>query len=139
MSWARDERGQVTAFVVVITVALLALGGLVIDGGNALAAKRRAIDEADSAARAGAQALAAADYRGTGSLTPDPNAARQAALDYLARAGHTGQVTIQGDEVHVTVTIDEPTTLLGIVGIRDLTLTGSGQAHLVHGVTTQEP
>ena len=139
MRRTRDERGQVTAFVVVITVALLALGGLVIDGGNALAAKRRAIDEADGAARAGAQALAVSGYRGTGALAPDPTAARQAALDYLGRTGHTGQITIQGDEVHVTVTLDQPTTLLGILGIRDLTLTGSGQAHLVHGVTTQEP
>jgi Flp pilus assembly protein TadG len=139
MSRVRDERGQVTAFVVVIMVALLALGGLVIDGGNALAAKRRAIDEADGAARAGAEILAVPGYRTTGSLAPDPSAARQAALDYLARTGHTGQVTIQGDQVVVTVTIDQPTTLLGIVGIRDLTLTGNGQAHLVHGVTGQEP
>ena len=55
MTAPADERGQVTAFVVVIIVALLAMAGLVIDGGSALAAKRRAINEADSAARAPVQ------------------------------------------------------------------------------------
>lgn len=135
----RDERGQVTAFVVVIMVALIALGGLVIDGGNTLAAKRRVVDEADGAARAGAEALAVPGYRSTGTLIPDPTAASQAALDYLTRTGHTGQVRIVGDRVVVTVTVDEPTTILGILGIRTLTVTGTGQAHLSHGVTRGEP
>ena len=134
-----DQHGQVTAFVVVITVAVLALAGLVIDGGNALATKRQAIDEADSAARAGAEALAVAGYRTTGELTPDANAAATAARAFLARSGHTGDVHIDGDTVTVTVTIDEPTLILGIVGIHQLTLTGNGRAHLTHGVTGAEP
>jgi len=40
-----DERGQVTAFVVVITMALILCAGLVIDGGLTLAAKVQATDE----------------------------------------------------------------------------------------------
>jgi hypothetical protein len=134
-----DERGQVTAFVVVMMVALLALGGLVIDGGNALAAKRRAVDEADGAARAGAEALAVSDYRTSGSLDPDPGLAVEAARDYLARAGHDGAVRVEGGDVVVSVTIDEHTTILGIVGVRDLSMTGTGRAHLTHGVSQGEP
>src|SRR3546814_5744105 len=46
-----NERGSVTAFVVIMTSALLAMAGLVIDGGYALAAHRRAFNEAEAAAR----------------------------------------------------------------------------------------
>ena len=129
-----DEGGQVTGFIVVIVVALLALGGLVIDGGNTLAAKRRAIDDADGAARAGAQALDPAQYRTAGSLAPITAQAEQAAQRYLARSGHSGSARVEGDQIIVTVVIDQPTMLLRIVGVRSLTVTGTGAAHLVQGV-----
>ena len=129
-----DEAGQVTGFIVVIVVAVLALGGLVIDGGNTLAAKRRAIADADGAARAGAQALDPARYRTAGSLAPITTEAEQAAQQYLERAGHSGSARVEGDQIIVTVTIDQPTTLLRIVGVRSLTVTGTGAAHLVQGV-----
>jgi hypothetical protein len=131
---ARDEGGQVTAFVVIIVVALLALGGLVIDGGNALAAKRRAIDDADGAARAGAQALDPARYRTSGALEPVAPRAEQAALAYLSRAGHNGEVHVDGDQIIVTVVIDQPTSLLRIVGVRSMSVTGTGRARLIQGV-----
>ncbi|MGH8922355.1 MAG: pilus assembly protein TadG-related protein, partial [Actinomycetes bacterium] len=54
--WARDE-GRVSAFVVTVLVAILALAGLTLDGGLALADKVRANGQAEAAARAGAQAL----------------------------------------------------------------------------------
>jgi Flp pilus assembly protein TadG len=135
----RDESGQVTAFVVVFFVALVALAGLVIDGGEALAAKRRAIDEAASAARAGAQAVNVDVYRSTGSLSLDPVAARDAALAYLARTGDTGTVSVVGDTVTVTVRVSHDLTLLPVVGLRRLTLTGTGTAHVVHGIDRAEP
>ena len=48
----RDEkRRTVTAFVASFTIALIAVGGLVVDGGYILAARQRAYDEADAAAR----------------------------------------------------------------------------------------
>ena len=134
-----DEGGQVTAFIVVIVVAVIALGGLVIDGGNTLAAKRRAIDDADGAARAGAQALDPARYRTAGSVAPVTAEAQQAAQQYLTRTGHSGQARVEGDRIIVTVVIDQPTTLLRIVGVRSLTVTGTGAAHLVQGVTQGGP
>ena len=139
MSAPADERGQVTAFVAVIMVALLAMAGLVIDGGSALAAKRRAINEADSAARAGSQALAIRSYRSTGSLGPDPDAAIAAARAYLAHTADSGDVVIRGDQVVVTVHTDQRMTILGMVGVRTMTLTGTGQAHLTRGVEAAEP
>jgi len=67
----REESGQVTAFVVVFVAALLLMAGLVIDGGLALAAQVRAIDEAQAAARAGAQSLDLRAYRASNAVVLD--------------------------------------------------------------------
>lgn len=124
----RDEHGRVTAFVVVLTSGCLFFAGLVFDGGLALAAKTRAIAHAQEAARAGAQELDLATYRATGMFRPDPGPAQAAAQRYLAAVGATGAVTITGNTVHVTVTATEPTQLLGLLGIGEITVTGHGQA-----------
>jgi Flp pilus assembly protein TadG len=131
----REESGQVTAFVVVFAAALLLMAGLVIDGGLALAAKVRAIDEAQAAARAGAQALDLRSYRLSNSVVLDPARAASAARAYLAATGDSGQVRVSGDRVFVTVRIAQPTQILGLVGLHELTVTGSGAATAVRGVT----
>ena len=99
----RDEEGMVTAFVVVFTFALLLLAGLVIDGGLTLAARVQAINEAQAAARAGAEAINIPLFRSTGQIVLDPAQANQAAESYLAATGHTGTVQVNGDDVDVTV------------------------------------
>jgi len=134
----RDQAGQVTVFVVVVFVALLAVAGLVIDGGRALAARRRAIDEAEAAARAGAQALSIDAYRSSATVTLDPTAARAAALGYVAATGDTGQVTISGGQITVTVQVHQRVTILGIAGVGTMTLNGTGSAQLIRGVQTPE-
>src|SRR6266508_782836 len=93
---ARGARGQVTAFVVIIVLALWLFAGLVIDGGLTLAAKRRAINEAEAAARAGAQAIAIGTFRTSGQVMLDPVGARVAARAYLAATGHPGTVHVTG-------------------------------------------
>ena len=122
------ESGMVTAFVVVFTLALLVMAGLVLDGGLALAAKVQAIDDAQAAARAGAQAIDIPLYRATGQITLDPEAATADAEAYLADAGHTGTVAVNGEQVTVTVTISQPTQLLSLAGVGHITVTGSGSA-----------
>jgi Flp pilus assembly protein TadG len=135
----RDEHGQVTAFVVTIFLALLLLAGLVIDGGLALAAKRRAINEAEAAARAGAQAIAIPTFRTSGNITLDPASARTAAHAYLAAAGHSGTVRVVGERVTVTVQITQQLQILGLAGLGHLTVTGQGTAVPEHGVEQAEP
>ena len=122
------ESGMVTAFVVVFTLALLVMAGLVLDGGLALSAKVQAIDDAQAAARAGAQAIDIPLYRSTGQITLDAQAAVADAESYLAQAGHTGTVAVDGDQVTVTVTISKPTQILSLVGIARLTESGTGTA-----------
>lgn len=136
--WAGDE-GQISAFVLTLLVAILALAGLTLDGGLALAAKIRATGHAESAARAGAQALDLGAYRATGAVRLVPAHATAQARTYLATVGTTGTVTVTGDTVTVTVTATQPTQLLGLVGIRALSVHGSASAHPQRGVLTIEP
>jgi hypothetical protein len=65
---AAGDSGQITAFVVVMATALVLLAGLVLDGGLTLAARGRALNLAQEAARAGAQGINLAVYRQTGDL-----------------------------------------------------------------------
>ena len=95
---------MVTAFVVIFTLALLAMAGLVFDGGLALSAKVRAIDDAQAAARAGAQAIDIPLYRQSGTITLDSAQAVADAQGFLAAAGEHGTVTVTGETVDVTVT-----------------------------------
>ena len=127
------ESGMVTAFVVIFTLALLLMAGLVVDGGLALAAKAQAIDDAQAAARAGAQAIDIPTYRATGQITLDPAQATADAQHYLAAAGHTGTVSVNGEQVTVTVTISQPTQILDLAGIDHLTETGTGTATAEQG------
>jgi hypothetical protein len=122
------ESGMVTAFVVIFTAALLLMAGLALDGGLALSARVRAIDDAQAAARAGAQAIDIPTYRATGQITLDPNQATADAQRYLAAAGNTGTVAVNGNQVTVTVTITQPTQILDVAGINHFTETGTGSA-----------
>lgn len=128
MRLVRDDAGQVTAFVVIVTTACLLFAGLVLDGGLALAAKTTAIGQAEQAARAGAQELDLMAYRAGEPARLDPAGARAAAMHYLRRVGADGTVTATPASVTVTVTRRQPTRLLAAIGIGELTVTGIGRA-----------
>jgi Flp pilus assembly protein TadG len=130
-----DQDGRVTAFVVIIVTAILLFAGLVLDGGLALAAKVRALGEAQEAARAGAQEIDLAAYRADGTLRLAPQQASAAARNYLAAAGHTGTVSVAGNTVNVTVTVSQSTHLLRLVGLGSITVTGTGQAQPQRGIS----
>jgi hypothetical protein len=133
-----DERGQVTAFVTILVVALLASAGLVLDGGRLLAERREMRDLANGAARAGAQAVSVDGLRGSSSAPLDPIAARAAAADYLRAAGETGRVTVDGGVVHVVVRGEVRLLLLQVVGMHDREVVGAGEARLARGVSEEE-
>nr|WP_221472712.1 hypothetical protein [Amycolatopsis umgeniensis] len=137
--WWSAEEGRVTAFVLALLIGLLALTGLSLDGGLALASKIRAGGQAESAARAGAQALDLAAYRANGTVRIDPARARDLAQRYLASVGATGTVAVAGDTVTVKVTATYQTQLLSLAGIDDIHTHGRGAAHPQRGVTGIEP
>lgn len=134
----RSDEGSITPFVVVITAALLAMAGLVVDGGFALAARQDATATAEQAARAGADALARADAQRGGPLRLNPAAARAAAEGYLATNGHSGHATVAGDTVTVTVTVSRTTAILSAFGIDTLTATSTASARGISGIDREE-
>jgi hypothetical protein len=124
----QGDDGTVTAFTVILTTALLACAGLVLDGGLALAARVRAVTLAQEAARAGAQELDLTAYRTHGTLILRPDAADATAHAYLAAAGATGQVTTTGSTVTIAVQADQPSRLLQLFGVHTLHVTGHATA-----------
>jgi len=133
------DAGSITLFVAVLGLAVLLVAGLVYDGGNKLTGARKADSIAQQAARAGADQVNVASLR-TQHPGTDATAAAAAAQAYLQQAGVTGTATAQGpNAVHVTVTISQPTAVLGLLGIDDTTVTGQATATLEHGIVTEEP
>jgi hypothetical protein len=129
----RGERGQVIAFLVAVTAGFIAIAGLVDDGGRALSGRVRALDQAQAAARAGAQQINVTLLRQDGSVELDAPAAVQAADQYLATVGDAGVVTVSGNSIHVTVTVNVPTQILGAFGVTNLTVSAQGAATAEQG------
>jgi Flp pilus assembly protein TadG len=133
------EAGSVTAMVAILTIGLLLLVGLVYDGGRILTAKRRAINTAEQAARAGAQEVSIASVRAGGRHRLDPPAAQAAALAYLSQAGYSGTARVRADAIDVDVAWSQPTIILHLTGTGTPGGTVSASARSVHGVTSEEP
>jgi Flp pilus assembly protein TadG len=131
---SREERGAVTAFVVGFMLALLLLAGLVVDGGNVLAARREAANVAEAAARAGAQALDTRAARTSSGAPLDSDVAQTRAKNYLSQHGYQGSVSVQTNVVLVSVTITRPTWLLNLAGIANVTVHGRGESRGLRGI-----
>lgn len=127
------QDGFVTVFTVIIVAALLVLAGLVFDGGRAMDGRVTALDEAQEAARAGAQQIDLPTFRATGTAILNDNAAITAAENYIAATGDTGTATVAGDTVTVTVTHIEPTQILSMIGIGSLTENATATATAEQG------
>ncbi|MGA5305925.1 pilus assembly protein TadG-related protein [Nucisporomicrobium flavum] len=137
--WVRDrtggaDAGEVTPFVVLLSVVLVAVAGLVLDAGLAISAKVQALDVAQSAARAGAQQLDLYAYRTQGVTRLDIGRAASAARAWLAAAGVPGDASATATTVTVTVQRDSRTQILQILGVRNLHVSASATATAVQGV-----
>jgi Tfp pilus assembly protein PilX len=137
-STVRADTGSVSAFVVLLMVAVMALLGLVVDGGIAMTARQSAFDEAEQAARAGAGAVSVSALR-SGSLQIDSDAAVSAAEAFTVAAGHPGVATVSDGIVRVQIRYRIQTQVLGIVGISSLPVAASATAVDEEGVTEGSP
>ena len=143
---AAPERGSIAPAVPLLAMALLLLGGLVIDASRQLNARGRAVAYAEEAARAGAGAVDLGQVQLT--LLPAEAMARAAsycaeveAEDPSAACTPVGIEPVDATDprplvvrVHAEVRI--PATLLGIVGVSELRASGDGRARPLEGVTT---
>jgi putative Flp pilus-assembly TadE/G-like protein len=129
-----SDRGSITAFAVLLLVAVFVLMGMVLDGGTEVSAHQSAADEAEQAARAGAGALSIDALR-SGSVQLDDGQAIAVAEAFTAASGHPGMATVTGQTVTVVVQYRVSTAILGIVGITSLPVTASASAVDVSGVS----
>lgn len=133
-SWAlrllrrlRCERGDSAVALLVIVPTLLLLVGLVIDGAGKIQAQEQATAIAQSAARAAANAGATPGSGGSDVASINPGAARQAAQQFLAASGASGEAQTTGAQVQVTARVSYQPKFLPI---GPLTGQGQGSAEL---------
>ena len=119
--------------MLLVLVGLVALLGLVVDGGAALTARQAAEVEAEQAARAGAGAVSVDALR-SGYVRIDPAAAVAAAEAFTVAAGHPGSASVAGGVVTVRITYQVPTDILGVIGIDRLRVSAVASAVDVNGV-----
>lgn len=127
----RDERGQSLSLLVAIaSLGLIVMVGLVVDGGQQVAAARQCQTAAAAAARAGAEAGAA--DRVAGRSAP-PGKALSAAQRALAVTGTDGSASITpgGQQIRVQTRASRPTYFLSLIGIGQVSATGQAEADLV--------
>lgn len=131
------ERGSLSLMIVVLFVALVALTGIVVDGGAKLTGDEDAVAVAQEAARAAATSVDASQAYSTGAFVVDQQQALAAARSYLAAAGYTQySIAAQGpDAIQVSVRISEPTRFLSLIGVDSFTCTGTATASLIASVT----
>jgi Flp pilus assembly protein TadG len=133
------ERGALTLMLAVMFVGLLALAGLVVDGGAKLDAAENANAIAQEAARAGAGMVNQNNVYAHGTFTVDQSQALAAAQAYLASVasqGFTGRAyPVGNDSIRVNVVVTQPTKILSIIGIDTVGGHGSATASLEAGVT----
>lgn len=108
----RRDQGTVTAFVAVVSFALVMVAGMVYDGGQILAGQARARDVAANAARAGAQEIDLDALRDGGTVALNPERAIEAAEQYLLEVGVAGRATVVDDQISVEVSITVPMLIL---------------------------
>ena len=121
-----------TAFVVVMAAAFLVGAGLVIDGGLALAGKTTAMDEAQQAARTAA--MAQQPLR-DGQIVVDTGPALTRAQAYITATGDSGTVTLHGTLIHAHVVHRQPTRILGLFGVGEITVAADATARIESGVS----
>lgn len=133
----RDQTGVITVFFALMTVALLLIVGCVVDFGRALADQRLAAVEAEEAARVGAGQVSVQMLR-QGSVQLNDEAAIEDARSFTIAAGHPGSVSVRNGVVNVRIVESVPTTILNIVHVSEITVTASGSAIDVEGISKQD-
>jgi len=132
---SRDERGSAAAFVVGMTITLVVVAGLVVDGGGALNARMTLADDVEAAAVAGAQATDELRLRGPErDLVIDHAEAKQRALEVLAGRGYERIVVVATDDyVRVTAHDTVQTKMLLLIGYNqfDIEATATSEAEIL--------
>lgn len=126
----RDEDGSMTPAFLIMVPLFVILVGLVVDGAGKIQANDNTTAIASGASRAAANAVAAGVIT-DGGVNLDLNRARTTALDYIAAAGMTGTVTVNANEITVSVETVYETHFLSIIGVETLPASATATAQLI--------
>jgi hypothetical protein len=116
---SRDDRGSLTAFFMIVLLALFSVIGLSVDGGRMLAARGSVAFASSAAANAGALSLGSANTSGAVARAVAENKA--VISPSSSPSSYTGPTGSPTDGYCVTAQKTEPTLFLGIVGINTFT------------------
>lgn len=136
MRWrlSRRDRGSVTIWLALASFVMIVLVGVAVDLSGQVYAQQHARDVAAQAARtAGQQIDAAQGVRGIGAQTNTVQAIA-AANAYIAAAGLSGDATVTGATITVTVADTYETKFFSIIGLQSLRVTGTAQTRVVRVV-----
>jgi len=134
---ASEESGQALALVAIFLLGLVAVAGLVADGGLVLVQRRDLQNQADAATAAGAMQVDEAAYRASGGsvLVLDPSAAESAAIAYLmGDDGTEFAVHADGSRVEVAASRLATTAFLRVLGIEHVEISARSVAEPRFGV-----
>jgi Putative Flp pilus-assembly TadE/G-like len=136
---AAGDRGTVAMFTTIFAVFVIALAGLVVDGGLAIHARQRAADIAEQAARAAADDVDVPYLRQTGRArivaSGEPcRRARLLASKYPEVKGQIGCDASGGQSARVAVQITVKLQLLGAFGFPDMTTSSTATARPQEGI-----
>ena len=134
------ESGQVLVWTLVLLPLLLALVGLVFDGGLLWSQYRRGRWAADGAAVAAASEIDPALYAHTGQTKLDPNRAAATARKYALDnnpALTLSRVTVNGGQVQVAGTLRVRPAFLGLFGVGPLELMVRGEERPAWGISRE--
>jgi uncharacterized membrane protein len=128
----RSQAGQVTIFVLGMSLLVFAIAGLAVDGTRAWLYRRTLQNAADASALAGAGELSRdAYYRSGGDATDlDTAAARRVALQWVSDSGLDVRPASAVDSSGISVVLRgrSRTLFLGIIGIDELAVAAEARA-----------
>jgi Flp pilus assembly protein TadG len=128
------DRGQALLWFALMLPFLLGIVGLATDVGTAYIQRQALQTLADDAARTGAEHLDLPRYYAGDQAALDPQAARQAALTYLAEVAPGTPADVRADQQHVAVTVQRavPLPFLAAIGLRTATVRAEGVATVAY-------
>ena len=132
---ARGERGSATVFVLGFATVLMVGAGLVVDGGLALNKRSQVTDDAEQAARVGANAIDVPALRDRGVLAINEAEAISQASAFLSARGYTNiEVRVEGLQVFASADSKVDTVILGLIGIGSIPVDGDAVAEPETGI-----
>ncbi len=123
-----QQRGSFSAFMVIMIVSLVALSGLVFDGGRIIGAYLEMSDDAQNTARIGTQNIVSIR---AGEPEIDPAQAHQDMSNYLQQQGHDATVYVTKESITVEIRKYVPMRVLNMFGISGRTISVRRTAQMV--------